>query len=61
MENQPQCSHTTLHFGSGGYYIFCSAPTCGKAWVAIKMGNDGDLDPERGSECLAGSLKRTEE
>jgi len=34
------CSHKTLRFGSGGYYVFCSSPGCNAAWIAWKMGED---------------------
>lgn len=34
------CSHSSLRFGSGGYYVFCSAPFCNAAWIAWKMGED---------------------
>lgn len=34
------CSHTTLKFGSGGYYIFCAELDCGASWIAWKMGED---------------------
>lgn len=37
------CRHTTLQFGSGGYYVFCSMPGCGASWIAWKVGEDENV------------------
>lgn len=49
------CQHKTLHFGSGGYYILCSEPGCGAAWIAWKMGEDERTDGVRKGQPVCGS------
>lgn len=45
---ETNCTHPKLMFGSGGYYIFCNV--CWAAWVAVKHGNDSELDYMRRGE-----------
>lgn len=49
------CRHTTLRFGSGGYYIFCSEPGCGAAWIAWKMGEDERVPGVTNGQPVCGS------
>lgn len=37
----PECLHTELRFGSGGFHIFC--PKCGVRWAAEKDGTIGPV------------------
>lgn len=48
--NSVTCQHERFHFGSGGYYIFCSR--CSLTWVAnaAEKGRDDELDLDRGSK-----------
>jgi len=48
--NADLCKHERFHFGSGGYYIFCSG--CNFTWVAsaAEKGRDDALDQDRGSK-----------
>ena len=51
-----ECMHTgNLHWGSGGYYIWCTK--CTAYWVATKGGDDKP-DPKRGEQMLDGTIYR---
>lgn len=50
-----ECTHKTLSFGSGAFYIFCLG--CGVSWVAVKSGNDVSLDYNRGGQNLSGQQR----
>lgn len=49
------CAHPALHFGSGGYYVFCSAPGCNAAWIAWKMGEDERVPGVTKGQPICGS------
>jgi len=54
-----KCLHVNLHFGSGGFYVICSACQC--FWVAKGDGNDTDIDYTRtgdGERGDAATLRR---
>lgn len=42
-----KCQHEHLHFGSGGFYVFCR--DCGAAWVARKLESD-EIDYSRSND-----------
>jgi len=49
------CTHDSLVFWSGGYYVACEK--CGVKWVAIKGPTDTDIDYTRGSQQLSGEVR----
>ncbi len=48
-----QCSHITLRFGSGDYYLICM--DCGAQWVRKSISTDRAA-PEEANKGVGGSL-----
>jgi hypothetical protein len=48
--NADDCKHQWLHFGSGGFYVFCKMCNC--KWVAVKHSDDYQPDTTRGRAGL---------
>lgn len=49
---QVSCSHPSLRFGSGGYFIFCNV--CNAPWVAIKDSSGIMPDHSRSGDNATG-------
>ena len=53
-EKQQACSHPTLTFGSGDYYVMCRE--CSRTWVKVGLGSD-EADPEYVNDGITGELR----
>lgn len=52
LDPKKLCLHTELHFGSGGFYLFCT--NCGVGWMAI----DGSNKPDHNRQALNAGIGR---
>ena len=50
-EKQQACSHATVVFGSGDYYVMCK--DCSRTWVKVGMSTD-DADPDHVNDTITG-------
>jgi len=50
-EKQQACSHSTVLFGSGDYYVMCK--DCSRTWVKVSMASD-DADPTHVNDTITG-------
>lgn len=51
LEDQQNCNHSTLYFGSGDYYVMCKE--CSRTWVKAGLGSD-QADPEYVNNSITG-------
>jgi len=50
-EKQQICSHSTVLFGSGDYYVMCK--DCSRTWVKVGLAKD-EADPDYVNDTITG-------
>ena len=50
-EKQHACSHSTVLFGSGDYYVMCK--DCSRTWVKVGLASD-EADPDYVNDTITG-------